>query len=120
VCTWPILKGYAALGEALAQLRSWMERKGYRCLDDFRGTTAAGLKEPAEVWGRFLEQGPYQGIRVDTQRCTACGACVHACFFNAITVDEEGKAAIDEARCSGCGCCYHVCPVDAVLAPARA
>jgi dihydropyrimidine dehydrogenase (NAD+) subunit PreA len=117
VCTWPILRGYGVLGPALEQLRSWMSDKGYRRLDDFRGGMAAGLKEPDDIWGRSLDRGPYQGVRVKPEDCTGCGACLHVCFFDALTLDDDKRASIDRVKCSGCGCCYHICPFDAIVAP---
>jgi ferredoxin len=118
VCTWPILRGYEVLGRALERLRSWMSGKGYRRLDDFRGGMVAGLKEPDDIWGRFLDRGPYQGVRVNIEDCTGCGACLHACFFDAVTLGDDRRASIDRGKCSGCGCCYHVCPFDAIVASA--
>jgi ferredoxin len=43
--------------------------------------------------------------------CDRCGACVDACHFNAIGLDEETeKAIIDAGKCMGCGVCEDFCP----------
>ena len=50
---------------------------------------------------------------VDTTRCAGCGACVHACQENAITL-RNGSAAVDETKCIGCGECAAICPVGVI------
>ena len=50
--------------------------------------------------------------RVDSDECIGCGACVDACQFNAIVVNEV--AVISEEKCVGCGVCIPTCPVDAL------
>ena len=45
--------------------------------------------------------------------CDRCGACVDACHFHAIRLDEaDGKAVVDGDKCMGCGVCADVCPSD--------
>jgi heterodisulfide reductase subunit A len=54
---------------------------------------------------------------VDTSACTACGACLAACPFQAIAeVELDGRrvAHVDAAGCKGCGACAPVCPEDAI------
>ena len=55
--------------------------------------------------------------------CNGCEACVPACSFNAIGMEEDGrKAAVDFDKCMGCGVCEDVCPVGAIslrLEPAK-
>jgi ferredoxin len=42
--------------------------------------------------------------------CNDCGACVDACHFDAITVDEETeRCSVDKDKCMGCGVCEDVC-----------
>jgi MinD superfamily P-loop ATPase len=50
---------------------------------------------------------------VEAARCTACGACLEACRFSAISETSEG-ARSDPLRCEGCGACAQVCDEDAV------
>ena len=42
--------------------------------------------------------------------CIACGACVQACKFGAIRINESGVAEVDEAKCIACGLCAKKCP----------
>ena len=49
------------------------------------------------------------------ERCKACGLCVKACPYNALTLNEELKRIeIIEAACSGCGTCAAECPFGAL------
>jgi heterodisulfide reductase subunit A2 len=54
---------------------------------------------------------------VNAAACTACGACLEACPFDAIAeVATDGRRAahVDAAGCKGCGACAPVCPEDAI------
>jgi heterodisulfide reductase subunit A len=54
---------------------------------------------------------------VHAEACTACGECVSACPFGAISLVEGGEtsvAFVDGALCKGCGACTPVCAEDAI------
>ena len=55
---------------------------------------------------------------VDIDTCTACEACVAACQFDAIKVDDY--AIVDQLRCVGCGLCALECPTEALILVRRA
>ena len=47
------------------------------------------------------------------ENCTACGACVDACAFNALRMEEAKEdlvPVVDSALCKDCGRCHAVCP----------
>ena len=46
--------------------------------------------------------------------CVACEACVNACRFDAIHINEYGVAETDEEKCIGCGACMRVCPKELI------
>ena len=50
---------------------------------------------------------------IDTALCTACGACLYLCRFEAIK-EKDGIFHIDPTSCEGCGVCARFCPKGAV------
>lgn len=55
-------------------------------------------------------------IKIDKDRCKACGLCASVCRMGAVTIDRkadsrygDGCAAVNE-NCVGCGMCALVCP----------
>jgi len=53
-------------------------------------------------------------VRMDPDKCIACGKCAEACHYNAIAVVKDKVLLFDEL-CHACGACSIVCPVDAVI-----
>jgi ferredoxin len=50
-----------------------------------------------------------------SDECTDCGACVDACGFDAISVDEDTQRhCVDKDKCMGCGVCESVCMPEAI------
>jgi ferredoxin len=49
---------------------------------------------------------------VDEALCAACGTCVDACSFSALTLDDV--AHVNAVRCVGCGVCVLACPEGAL------
>ena len=52
-------------------------------------------------------------IKIDAQKCTACGQCVEICETRDIVRSESGIVPLGK-DCSECGHCVAVCPVEAV------
>ncbi len=46
---------------------------------------------------------------IDPVRCTGCSACIEACPYQAIVLDENELAMVNEALCKGCGTCSSTC-----------
>jgi ferredoxin len=54
-------------------------------------------------------------MRVNSEQCTGCGACVEICPNGAIQL-SDGRAVPDQAVCSQCQICVDVCPAGAITA----
>ncbi len=53
-------------------------------------------------------------IKVIKDQCIGCNACVSACPFGAIEMQDDAKAFITEA-CTACGACIDTCPVKTII-----
>ncbi len=51
-------------------------------------------------------------VKIDEEKCTACGTCVDTCPVAALKID--GKAKVDPDTCIDCGTCVDECPVEAI------
>jgi heterodisulfide reductase subunit A-like polyferredoxin len=50
--------------------------------------------------------------QVDPVVCSACGLCIEACPFDALSMADQ--AVVDAVRCVGCGVCVLNCPDEAM------
>jgi heterodisulfide reductase subunit A len=77
---------------------------------------AAVTQSAAILKKGFTELDPLVAI-VDPDACTACGACLTACPYDAISMAEGADrhvAVISPTGCKGCGGCVPMCPEDAI------
>ena len=77
---------------------------------------AAVTQSAAILKKGFTELDPLVAI-VEPETCTACGDCLTACPYDAISMNEEGDrhfAVIGAMTCKGCGGCVPVCPENAI------
>jgi len=66
--------------------------------------------------GREAMPVPRLRARVRRNMCSACGACVPVCPYDARSLDPEaGCVQVDPVRCQGCGACAAVCPNSATI-----
>jgi dihydropyrimidine dehydrogenase (NAD+) subunit PreA len=101
-------RGFKVAGEIADGIRAFMERKGYRRLEDFRGIAIDKIRTKREL---YKEYTPMTSV-VDEALCTGCGECEDVCYVEAISV-REGIAHADPGKCIGCELCVDVCPVNA-------
>lgn len=54
-------------------------------------------------------------VRVDTSRCTHCGACTAVCFSRALVLEQPSwELSFRPEKCIVCGLCLEACPVRAI------
>jgi len=108
-CTAILVKGFDVVKEWLDNINAWMDKKGYKSLNEIRGAVLRNLVSGAE-----LKRGqPGVHAVVDEGKCTGCQWCEKICLYEAIAV-EDGVAEVNEDKCDGCGMCAAVCPSKAV------
>ena len=77
---------------------------------------AAVTQSAAVLKKGYTELDPLVAI-VEPETCTACGDCLTACPYDAISMTEEGErrfAVISPTGCKGCGGCVPICPENAI------
>ena len=107
-CTAVMWGGMGVFGELSNGLRSFMERKGYDRIEDFRGIALKHLTTVEE-----LSKREPMRASVDRDACNGCRTCTKVCQYDAIQFRGE-KAEVIQESCDGCGLCVAWCPVDAI------
>ena len=140
-CTAPMHWGFRIVEDMIDGLSHWMDEKGYRTIEDFRGLSLPRVKD----W-KNLNLNYKIVARIDEQKCIGCDLCYIACWDGAhqcIHIDGHARPAdaiaatrsaitvtpipkldgasngarkrvprVDEAECVGCNLCWLVCPVE--------
>jgi dihydropyrimidine dehydrogenase (NAD+) subunit PreA len=131
LCTAPMHYGFRIVEDMIDGLINWMDEKGFRTIDDFRGLSLPNVKE----W-KNLNLNYKVVARIDKEKCIGCELCYIACEDGAhqcIHIDPrpphltvtpipklDGPIAdpqvriprVDEEECVGCNLCALVCPVE--------
>jgi dihydropyrimidine dehydrogenase (NAD+) subunit PreA len=144
VCTAVMHYGYRIVEDMIEGLSNWMDEKGFRTLDDFRGLSLARVTE----W-KHLDLNYKIVARIHPELCIGCGLCYIACWDGAhqcihiegagtpehliaesrarlaqtpavVAVDTAHTPAaripkVDERECVGCNLCWLVCPVESCI-----
>ena len=107
-CTAVMWRGLKVFNELSDGLRSFMKRKGYQRIEEFRGIALKYLTTVEEL----AEKEPMHGV-VEEGLCSGCKICVGICQYDAIDLFAD-KAKIDPEKCDGCGLCLALCPTKAI------
>lgn len=107
--------GYRMVQGLTRGLSRFMERKGYKTVDDFVGITSKKYRVGEASWDNVHREVPFKMV-IDETHCTGCGRCVIACeasAWGAIRL-EKGIPSIDQDACWRCRMCMLVCPEQAI------
>jgi len=139
VCTAAMHYGFRIVEDMIDGLANWMDEKGFRTIEDFRGLSLAKVTE----W-QHLDLNYKIVARIHPEKCIGCDLCYVACEDGAhqcIHLPESDRAGItvtpiakldsalenggstppgrvprvDEAECVGCNLCWLVCPVEGCI-----
>lgn len=111
VCTAVMTYGFKIVEEMISGLSNWMDEKGHKTLEDFRGRAVPNVTK----W-QYLNLNHVTKAKINQDLCIECGRCHIACedtSHQAITESKDGKRhfeVIDE-ECVGCNLCVNVCPI---------
>lgn len=97
--------GYEVISTVIEELQNWMKDHGYADYGEIRGAALTSLRAFEDLSFRKKV-----AVAVGTSDAEAAGRCRVACLKEAITVAEDGSAAVDEKRCDGCGLCTSLAP----------
>ena len=120
VCTAAMHYGFKIVDDMVDGLSNWMDGKGYKTLDDFRGRAVPNVTD----W-QFLNMNYKTVAAIDQDKCIACGLCHIACedtSHQAVAAKrDDGKRRYEviDAECVGCNLCMHVCPVPECITMVR-
>ncbi len=112
VCTAAMTYGFRIVDEMKSGLSDWMDKKGYKTVDDFRGLAVGNATD----W-QYLNLNYVVKAQIDQDLCIKCGRCHIVCedtSHQAITnmVDGVRRFEVLDEECVGCNLCVNVCPVE--------
>jgi dihydropyrimidine dehydrogenase (NAD+) subunit PreA len=116
VCTAAMHYGFKIVKDMISGLENFMDEKGYRTLDDFRGAAVRSYSD----W-KDLDINYELVANIDQDLCIQCGLCHIACedtsHQSIRRIKENGtrRYEVIEELCVGCNLCMHVCPVEGCI-----
>jgi dihydropyrimidine dehydrogenase (NAD+) subunit PreA len=111
VCTAAMTYGFKVVQEMISGLERWMDEKGFKTIEDFRGRAVPNVTD----W-QYLNLNYVTKAHIDQDACIKCGRCYAACedtSHQAIMKEKDGKRHFEviDAECVACNLCVEVCPV---------
>ena len=113
VCTAAMAYGFKIVQEMIDGLSKYMDAKGFRTIEDFRGRALATITDWQYLNLNYDQQG---GDRPDASASSAAAATSPARTprIRRSRRAEDGKRhyEVKDEECVGCNLCVTVCPVD--------
>lgn len=113
VCTAVMHYGFGIIREMILGLGQYMDEKGFKTLDDFRGKALPNIVHWEDLNMKYKVVAD-----INENKCIGCQLCYTACedgAHQAIGLSDDllnRKPHIIEENCVGCNLCSVVCPVE--------
>ncbi len=113
VCTAVMHYGFGIIREMILGLEQYMDEKGFKTLDDFRGKALPNIVHWEDLNMKYKVVAD-----INEDKCIGCQLCYTACedgAHQAIGLSDDllnRKPHIIEENCVGCNLCSVVCPVE--------
>ena len=120
VCTAVMHYGFRIINDLTEGLSHWMEEKGYRTIEDFRGKSLSRISDFGNLNLLFKTVA-----HIDESKCIRCNLCHIACEDTAhqcidmLPHNGTMQPRVRESDCVGCALCFLVCPVDSCISMVR-
>lgn len=120
ICTAVMHYGFRIIDDLVDGLTSWMEEKGFRTIEDFRGKSLNRISDFGDLNLLFKSVA-----RIDEAKCIHCNLCYIVCTdaahqcIDMVALDGKNQPRVREEDCVGCALCSLVCPVDSCITMAR-
>jgi dihydropyrimidine dehydrogenase (NAD+) subunit PreA len=117
VCTAAMHYGFRIVEDLIDGLSNWMDERGYRSIDDFKGQAVSKVVK----WEQ-LDLNYHLVADIDQDKCIKCELCWTACEDGAHQAiaryaRQNGNPVVEiiEEACVGCNLCSEVCPVQGCI-----
>lgn len=118
VATAAYIEGTGVFKKINQEIVSWMRRKRYSSISEFRGKVLQKIVPSAELKMKEIfpyalpPESPYIP-KIDHRRCIICQTCCRSCFYEVLHL-KKGKIGVEKDRCWSCGFCVGICPEKAI------
>ena len=118
VATAAYIEGTGVFKKINQEIVSWMRRKRYSSISEFRGKVLQRIVPSAELKMKEIfpyalpPESPYIP-KIDHSRCIICQTCCRSCFYEVLHL-KKGKIGVEKDRCWSCGFCVGICPEKAI------